>query len=94
MCCIELQKKPEFSSVEAITKLYDDLEPSPRKVINLFKEMLPLSDGERDAFKFLKRYIRGLDSLLLKKLVKFLTGSDVLVVDLIEIVFINYHQHI
>ena len=84
---IELKKMPSFSSVDAITKFYDDLEPTTQKVINLFKEILPTSAPEREAFSYLKRYIRGLDIHLMKKLLQFLTGSDILVVDSIDIIF-------
>lgn len=83
----ELKNKPQFCSIESITKFYNDLEPTSKKIINLFKEILPTTGAEREAFNFFKRYIRGLDTPLLKKLVKFLTGSDILIIESIDIIF-------
>ena len=83
----ELKKKAQFCSIEGITKFYDDLEPNAKKVINLFKEILPTTGAEREAFNFFKRYIRGLETPSLKKLVKFLTGSDIVIVESIDVIF-------
>ena len=90
---IELKKMPSFKSVDTITTFYDDLEPKPQKVINLFKYILPTTSVEREAFGYLKRYIRGLDIPLLKKLLQFVTGSDILVVDNMDIIFTKPESH-
>ena len=38
----------------------------------MFKEILPTTGAEREAFNFFKRYIRGIETLLLKKLLRLL----------------------
>ena len=84
----ELKKEIQFSSPENISEFYDKLEPSTKKVVSLLKAS-PLSNGETESFNFFKRYIRGLDMILLKRLMKFLTGSELLVVDSIDVAFIK-----
>lgn len=85
----EFPKEPQFSSLENIVKFYGDMEPTPKKVVALFKDASPASSAERDSLNYLKRYIRGLETVLLKKLMKFLTGSDIMIVDTIDIIFIR-----
>ena len=52
------------------------------------------SEGEREALKYLKRYIKGLELCHLKKLLKFLTGSDLMIDSFTEITvtFIKTHS--
>ena len=42
---------------------------------------------EKETLIYFKRYIKGLDDPSLRKLVQFLTGSDVVVVDKIDIAY-------
>ena len=74
-----LSSKEEFSSKESLKALYEHIQPTPKKVIALF-ETSPGDDAERDVFNYLKRFIRGLDLSSLKKLLRFSTGADVIVV--------------
>ena len=53
----ELKQHPHFQSVSGIQGLYDTLNPTNKKVLeNLVAQ--PNTDAERDARKFLQRYIR------------------------------------
>ncbi|XP_057296222.1 uncharacterized protein LOC130625171 [Hydractinia symbiolongicarpus] len=83
----ELKKKPEFSSMENIVKFYERLEPTTKKVVALFKNVHTSSSAEQDSFNYLKRYVRGLETIMLKKFRKFITGSDNMVVDTVEKIF-------
>lgn len=83
----ELKKKPEFSSMENIVKFYERLEPTTKKVVALFKNVHTSSSAEQDSFNYLKRYVRGLETIMLKKFMKFITGADNMVVDAVEIIF-------
>ena len=70
---------PSFPDFAAISKRYELLIPSTSK-----------SDGERDSLKFLKRYIKGLDTpQKLSKFVRFISGSELMLFDAVQINFTN-----
>ena len=64
-----LRKKPEFSDVDHLSKFYEKLEPSAKKILALLMTD-PKDDAEREAFGFFRRFVRGLDIVHLKKLLK------------------------
>jgi len=74
--------------LKAIDKFYDAKNPTGKKVCSLLTAS-PQNDGERDALSHLKRFVRGLDVGNLGKFLKFLTGSDLLIVDKIDVNFIK-----
>ena len=84
-----LRKKPEFSDVDHLSKVYEKLEPSAKKILALLMTD-PKDDAEREAFGFFKRFVRGLDIVHLKKLLKFLNGSDMIIVSSIKKACRNY----
>ena len=47
-----LKAHPSFQSLTELGAFYDKLKPTNKKVLDSFVS-LPLTDGERDAFKFL-----------------------------------------
>ncbi|XP_046704308.1 uncharacterized protein LOC124385191 [Silurus meridionalis] len=67
-----------------IWTMYDDKKPTPRKVLKLI-EANPTTPAENQAFKF--QYIRGLDQVGLRRMLRFVTGSDVICVTEIRVVF-------
>ncbi|KAF7710168.1 hypothetical protein HF521_009040 [Silurus meridionalis] len=69
-----------------IWTMYDDKKPTPRKVLKLM-EANPTTPAENQAFKFLQQYIRGLDQVGLRRMLRFVTGSDVICVTEIRVVF-------
>ncbi|KAI5625384.1 hypothetical protein C0J50_15054 [Silurus asotus] len=69
-----------------IWTMYDDKKPTPRKVLKLI-EANPTTPAENKAFKFLQQYIRGLDQVGLRRMLRFVTGSDVICVTEIRVVF-------
>ena len=63
-------------------------QPSTKKLIGILQYECE-DDAERDAASFLKRYIDGLDDNKMKTFLKFLTGSDCLTVNKLDITFTN-----
>jgi len=80
--------KNHFKNPEDLISLYDKLEPTNKKVIALI-DGNPATEAERECLSFFKRYIRSLDSSLLKRLLSFMTASELIIVEKIEIIFIN-----
>lgn len=81
-----LKQYPQFQSTAAVQSLYDTLKPTNKKVLEKLVAQ-PNTEGERDALKFLQRYIRGLDNVKLVQFLRFTTASDVLISNQIEIAF-------
>ncbi|XP_053288829.1 uncharacterized protein LOC128449596 [Pleuronectes platessa] len=75
-----------FPSVLEIHKMYDDLRPTTRKVLKLITAS-PNTASENQSLRFLHQYIRGLDEIGLRKILRFMTGSDVICVKKIEVIF-------
>ena len=67
-------------------KLYEDIKPTTRKVIKMTTASLATSAGHQ-SLQFLHQYIRGLDKIGLRKLMRFLTVSDVICVKEIQVSF-------
>ena len=77
---------PSFQSLAALGAFYDKLKPTNKKVLDSFVS-LPSTDGERDAFKFLQRFVRGLDETKLLQFLCFTTGMDVMQEKKIEVMY-------
>ena len=80
----------EFPTVDSILVMYEKLEPTIQKVLALFKAN-PLTKEQNDAFKFLQKFVLGRNKTQLRYLLRFLTGSDMLCVESIEITFVVRH---
>ena len=81
-----LKAHPSFQSLAALGAFYDKLKPTNKKVLDSFVS-LPSTDGERDAFKFLQRFVRGLDETKLLQFLCFTTGMDVMQEKKIEVMY-------
>ncbi|XP_061180800.1 uncharacterized protein LOC133189443 [Saccostrea echinata] len=75
-----------FLSVEKILITYQDMEPTPKKVLKMI-EAIPKGHSEATSLRYLQQYIRGQSSVSLKKLLRFLSGSEAITVDKIEVTF-------
>ena len=71
--------------VAALDAFYDKLKPT-NKVLDSFVS-LPSTDGERDAFKFLQRFVTGLDETKLLQFLCFTTGMDIMQKRKIEVLY-------
>ena len=75
-----------FISVEKILITYQDMEPTPRKVLKMITAT-PNGNAEATSLRYFQQYVRGQNSTSLKKLLRFLTGSEAVTVDKIEVTF-------
>ena len=82
----ELMKYSPFSSIDSLRSFYDEMKPTAKRVIQLFRSS-PQTEQETESLKFLQRYVRGLDQSTLEKLLRFLSGSDMITVSEIEVTF-------
>ena len=83
------QLMPDFPSLESIDDLYNHLVATNDKVINALQVEFT-NDVERECFKYLKRYIRGLDKSKLERFLKFTTGSELMLFHNLQIRFNQY----
>ncbi|XP_066918494.1 uncharacterized protein [Clytia hemisphaerica] len=83
-----LQQFDAFKTKVGIDALYNQLDPSVKKVLKLF-EPETKDDADRDCLSHLKRFVKGLDQPSLKRFLRFVTGSDLVIVDHIKISFIK-----
>ncbi|XP_057290873.1 uncharacterized protein LOC130613563 [Hydractinia symbiolongicarpus] len=81
----ELIQKPHIMAL-AIEHLYAEIEPTTKKVLSLFSAS-PVTEAEKEPFPYFKRFVKGLQVILLKKLLQFLTGSDLITVTEIKVTF-------
>eukprot|EP00112_Aurelia_sp_Birch-Aquarium-sp1_P003341 Seg13725.1 transcript_id=Seg13725.1/GoldUCD/mRNA.D3Y31 product="hypothetical protein" protein_id=Seg13725.1/GoldUCD/D3Y31 len=82
----ELKSSAEFSSIGALQSFYEKLRPTVKKVLSNMTAT-PQNDGERDAYKYLQRFVRGLDAGKLVKFLLFTTATDVMMEDKLEVIF-------
>ena len=60
--------------------------PKTKKLLKLL-DASPSTQAENQGFRFLQQYIPGLDDAGLRRMLRFVTGSDVICVNKIEIMF-------
>ncbi|CAL9686254.1 unnamed protein product [Knipowitschia caucasica] len=75
-----------FPSPQDVVLMYEGKKPTAKKFIKLL-DASPTTQAESQSLRFLKQYIRGLDNTGLRKLLRFVTGSDVICVEKVEILF-------
>lgn len=66
--------------------MFLDNKPTAKKVIKAL-DAKPTSDAEKESLSFLKKFIKSLDAVSLKTFLKFVTGSDVMVLQTISVSF-------
>jgi len=80
--------KPVIFNVTELVNVLSRAIPTNKKVIDLLEVIPePQNNGQRDAISYLKRYLRGLDTERLMKVLRFLTGASVICVDKINVSF-------
>jgi len=80
---------PLMTSITTTAKLqvmYEDKKPTCRKILKMI-ESSPVTPSEKQALRFLQQYIRGLDEMGLRRMLRFVTGSDIICVTQIEVIF-------
>jgi hypothetical protein len=70
----------------SLQEMYASKTPNPRKVIKLLNSS-PANQEEAAALSFLKQFIKGLDDRMLKKFMRYITGSEFICIKAIEVTF-------
>ena len=83
-----LQEEYHFNCKSRVFSFFDKVTPFNKNILKLLKSN-PKVDLEKEILIYFGQHIKGLDDPSLRKLVQFLTGSDVIVVDKIDIAFYN-----
>lgn len=78
--------KEAFESPQAVLRMYEDKKPTTRKFLKLLNAS-PATQAENQSFRFLQQYIRGLDDAGLRRMLRFVTGSDIICVTKVEVLF-------
>ena len=89
--CAELKALkvfPEFQSFNSVCTMYEDKIPTSRRVVKLFQAE-PKTDSERTCFDHLKRFVKSMSGSKLAAFLQFLTGSNIITVERIEVSFID-----
>lgn len=80
---------PSFPDLDSLTEKYEFLVPSTSRILGCIQAE-PSSDGERECLKFLKRFIKGLDTpqkLSTFVQVRFISGSELMLFEAIQVSF-------
>ena len=81
-----LKHLPEFCDLSSLCKMYEEKNPTPKRVVKLLQAE-PNSDPERTCFEHLKRFVKSLNESKLAVFLHFVTGSNIITVNKIEVAF-------
>lgn len=76
----------EFEDVTSLQSLYEQKKPTAKNVSKLFSAS-PSNDHERECLSHLKRFVKSLDANILGVFLQFVTGSNIITVEKIEVGF-------
>ena len=79
---------PYFPEANALYSYYKSILPTNSKVVHILNAN-PTTPAETDVFGYLKRYIRGLDPSKLASFLRFVTGSDIMITDTLNVSFMD-----
>ena len=76
-----------FPNLQSLGEKYNTLIPTISKILSRI-EANPVNDAERESLRFLKKFIKGLDTCQkLSKFVRFFSGSELMLFDVIQVNF-------
>ncbi|XP_068187709.1 uncharacterized protein [Antennarius striatus] len=75
-----------LASPQDVLHMYEAKKPTTKRLLKMLHAS-PSSQAETQSFRFLQQYIRGLDEAGLRRVLRFVTGSDVICVSKITIMF-------
>lgn len=75
-----------FESPQAVLQMYEDKKQTTKKFLKLLNAS-PEIKAENQSFRFLQQYTRGLDDAGLRRMLRFVTGSDIVYVTKVEVLF-------
>ncbi|KAJ8314681.1 hypothetical protein KUTeg_006831, partial [Tegillarca granosa] len=82
--------KTLFPDVKSFFSSYEQLMPSVSRMLALFN-CNPVTTEQNKCLGYLQRFARGRNKKQLKQLLRFLTGSDIICVNKIDVSFIIRH---
>lgn len=82
----QLKNYGEFKNVESLNEMWSLKKPTAKKVIKLL-DASPSNDAERQCLDHLKRFIKSLDDNLLCILLQFISGSNTISTEKIDVAF-------
>ncbi|CAC5387040.1 unnamed protein product [Mytilus coruscus] len=71
-------------SQQELNSLYQSVVPNTKKVLDLLQFSDALSSGQANTIRFMKTFIRELDSEMIKLFLRYCTGSDLITKDIEE----------
>ncbi len=86
-CWREITQPELYLKYAELTKMYNDLKPTPRKVVGTLEFPTGMTQREAEVSQHLKRYIRELNEEKLGRFLRFCTGSDLLLSGHIKVEF-------
>lgn len=74
---------------EEIEVMYSELVPSQSSVLALLKveDESQMTSGKKEVLNYFKRFVRIADDVTLRKLLRYITGSEVMTIDKITVIF-------
>lgn len=75
-----------FLSPQEVLPMYEERKPTTKKLLKLL-DASPATQAENQSFRFLRQYIRGLDERGLRRMLRFVTGSNIIFVGKIKVLF-------
>ncbi|CAB4020930.1 Hypothetical predicted protein, partial [Paramuricea clavata] len=82
----ELKRFEEFKTVDSLVRFYEAKKPTQKKVCKLLTSN-PATDAQRECFSHLKRFVKSLDDNLVSIFLQYVSGSNIIAVDSIEVAF-------
>ena len=82
----QLKSYEEFKNTESLKDMFFLKKPTAKKIVKLL-DASPSNDAERQCFDHLKRFIKSLDENLLCICLQFITGSNTISNDKIDVSF-------
>lgn len=86
-CWKEILQGMQLLTVDTLSQLYTDLQPTCQKVLKQLHFPAAMSEKENEVSKYLKTYIRELNRSNLSKFLRYCTGSDVAMPGIISVHF-------
>lgn len=82
----KLKQHAQFTTIESLQALYEAKKPTNKKVCNLLSAN-PSTDAERECLSHLKRFIKSLDDSMLRLFLQFVSGSDTIAIEKVDVGF-------
>ena len=76
----------DFDKPESVINFYAKAKQTTKRLAKLFYSD-PKSEEDRASYRFFMRYIRSLEHFESTKLLRFFTGSDIIIIENIEVSF-------